>query len=126
MSNSFGKRLRKLRLAKNMTQSELGKVVNVTNVGVAKWESDDRFPDKDTLIKLADFFDVSLDYLLGRTDYPKATVHKTEVDGHDVEIGYDKEVYPDGLTHEQVIEILKSLKAAGFSFSPKEDSEKDS
>lgn len=126
MSNSFGKRLRKLRLAKNMTQSELGKVVNVTNVGVAKWESDDRFPDKDTLIKLADFFDVSLDYLLGRTDHPNATVHKTEVDGHDVEIGYDKEVYPDGLTHEQVIEILKSLKAAGFSFSPKEDSEKDS
>lgn len=121
MKATFGSRLRKLRLQKELTQEQLGSVFNVTNVGVAKWESDDRFPSKEILIKIADYFDVSLDYLLGRTDYPKSKIFEGNVEGHNVRIDYDEDKYPDGLTYEQVIQVLKTFKAAGFSFSDKDD-----
>ncbi|MCM8710492.1 helix-turn-helix domain-containing protein [Clostridium sp. SYSU_GA19001] len=107
---TFGYRLRKLRTEKELTQSELGKLLNVTNVGVAKWESDDRFPDKETLIKIADYFNVSLDYLLCRTDNPKGILVNDNIDGNEIQIEVNKEVYPDGLTHEEVLEVLKTLK----------------
>lgn len=76
---TFGDRLKMLRNDKNMTQKELGKKLNVTNVGVAKWESNDRFPDSDTLIKIADFFDVTLDYLLCRSDSIDNDIQTREV-----------------------------------------------
>lgn len=65
-----GDRLKKLRTNKKMTQSELGEKVNVTKVSISGYENSNRSPDTDTLQKLADFFDVSTDYLLGRTDIP--------------------------------------------------------
>lgn len=65
---TFGQRLRKLRNEKGMYGEELGKILNVTKVAISKWENDLRFPDKDTLIKIAEYFNVSLDYLLGKSD----------------------------------------------------------
>lgn len=65
-----GKRLRKLRNEKKLTQSELGRIINVSKVSVSGYESGDRTPDTDNLGRLADFFEVSSDYLLGRTDNP--------------------------------------------------------
>jgi transcriptional regulator with XRE-family HTH domain len=72
--NTFGERLKKLRNDKQLTGEELGKILNVTKVAVSNWESGNRTPDADMLIKLADFFDVSLDYLLGRTDDPNTVI----------------------------------------------------
>jgi len=66
--NIFGDRLKQLRTNKDMTGEELGKIFNVTKVAISNWESCRRFPDQDTLINIADFFNVSVDYLLGRTD----------------------------------------------------------
>lgn len=111
---SFGSRLRELRKNMELTQTELGKQFNVSDVAISKWEADERFPAKEILIRIADFFDVSIDYLLCRTDYPKSIVHEDAINDHTVRIDYDKNVYPDGLTHEQVLEILKAFKAAGF------------
>ncbi|MGG2105504.1 helix-turn-helix domain-containing protein [Lysinibacillus pakistanensis] len=64
----LGKRLKMLRTEKKITQEELGKVVNVTKVSISGYENGNRTPDTETLQKLADFFDVSTDYLLGRAD----------------------------------------------------------
>jgi transcriptional regulator with XRE-family HTH domain len=64
----FPSRLKALRLEKKMTQEELGKKINVTKVSVSGYESGNRSPDTDTLQKIAQVFDVSVDYLLGRTD----------------------------------------------------------
>ncbi|WP_260446688.1 helix-turn-helix domain-containing protein [Listeria seeligeri] len=64
----FKDRLKQLRLEKKLTQAELGKKINVTNVSVSGYESGNRFPDTATLEKLASFFDVTTDYLLGRSD----------------------------------------------------------
>lgn len=68
-----GERLKKLRKEKKLTQSELGSKINVTKVSISGYESGNRSPDTDTLQRLADFFEVSTDYLLGRTDNPAHT-----------------------------------------------------
>lgn len=115
---SFGERLRFLRKSKGYSMDEFAKLMNAGKTTIYNWEKDNRFPDRDTLIKLADFFDVSLDYLLGRTDIKNAKIVEDEVDGDRIRIAVDKDVYPDGLTHEQVIEILNKLKEAGVQLKP--------
>jgi len=65
-----GERLKQLRKEKNLTQSELGNKINVTKVSISGYESGNRTPDTDTLQRIADFFEVSTDYLLGRTESP--------------------------------------------------------
>ena len=67
MGMSFGHRLRKLRLEQNMIQEDLSKELNVSRATIGRYETNDRFPDKDILNKIADTFNVSLDYLLGRS-----------------------------------------------------------
>lgn len=66
-NNQFlGKRLKQLRIEKKITQLELGKIINVTHVSISGYESGNRFPDINTLERLADYFNVQTDYLLGR------------------------------------------------------------
>jgi transcriptional regulator with XRE-family HTH domain len=65
---TLGQRLKELRLEKHMTQAEIGKYLNVSNVSVSGYENDTREPDSAALIKLADLYGVSLDYMHGRTD----------------------------------------------------------
>lgn len=64
----FGKKLKELRLEKKINQSELGEKIGISPSTVGMYERDQRFPDKDILGKIADYFEVSVDYLLGRTD----------------------------------------------------------
>ena len=64
----FGDRLKLLRKNSGYTQKELGEKLNVSGRVIGYYESNERFPDKDTLTDIADFFNVSVDYLLGRTD----------------------------------------------------------
>lgn len=61
-------KLRELRKAHNMTTFELGKAVGVANQTITRYELDDRKPTPDMLIRFADFFGVSVDYLLGRDE----------------------------------------------------------
>ena len=65
----FSENLRILREQHNLKQSELAEKLNTTQRRISYFESGTTEPDLDTLCKLADFFDVSVDYLLGRTDY---------------------------------------------------------
>lgn len=55
------------RLKKKLSQEELSKIIGVTQQAVGKWERARAMPDNDILLKLADFFNVSVDYLLGRS-----------------------------------------------------------
>lgn len=65
MSDTFAKRLKDLRKEKKLTQIEFAKKFNIANGTVGNWESGNRQPDYETLQKIADFFSVSVDYLLG-------------------------------------------------------------
>lgn len=64
----LGARLKALRKAKNLTQKELAEKINVTHVSISGYENGNRTPDTETLQALADFFNVSTDYLLGRDE----------------------------------------------------------
>ena len=63
-------RLAELRKAKNLTQKQLAQALNLSETGIQNYENSRRKPAYDVLIALADFFDVSIDYLVGRTDKP--------------------------------------------------------
>ncbi len=73
MRETFGSRIRRLREAKGLTQVDMAKALSLANSTISQYEADRRNPDSDTLIRLSDFFRVSIDYLLCRT-------HKTITD----------------------------------------------
>jgi transcriptional regulator with XRE-family HTH domain len=56
-----------------MTQEELGKIFGVDRATISRYETGSRDPDPELVRKFADFFGVSTDYLLGRTDDPHGT-----------------------------------------------------
>lgn len=62
------KKIRKLREEQGMTQRDVAQRLCVNPSAVNRWESGEKRPDLVNLVKLADLFDVSLDYLLGRTE----------------------------------------------------------
>lgn len=76
----FGRRLKELRLEKEINQSELGEIIGISPSTVGMYERDKRFPDKDILGKIADFFEVSTDYLLGRTDERNLNKERPKLD----------------------------------------------
>ncbi|MCB2356715.1 cobalamin-dependent protein [Clostridium estertheticum] len=70
MSNvkHFYNRLKKLRIESNLLQRSLAEMLGLAQTTIANYEQGKRFPDEETLQKIADFFNVSLDYLLGRSE----------------------------------------------------------
>ena len=72
-------RIRDLREDKDLTQREVGAAVNVPQRTYAYYESGERMVPPQVLVALAQFYNVSVDYLLGLTDqrkpYPKAKSH---------------------------------------------------
>lgn len=64
-------RLKELRKKRRMTQVRLGIELGISQDAISRYEKLERQPDCQTLLDIADFFNVSLDYLFGRTDNPK-------------------------------------------------------
>lgn len=65
---SFGERVKLLRRELNLTQEGLAKKLNSSRSTIAGYETEGKQPDYDTLKFIANFFNVSIDYLLGETD----------------------------------------------------------
>lgn len=67
----FGKRLKELRKLNNLSQQELSIKLKgqITQPAIARWENNERVPNLDAVIILAQFFNVSLDYIAGLTDF---------------------------------------------------------
>ena len=68
---SFQERLRLLRTEKGLSQRQVAEEFGITKVGYQNYEAGRREPSLDALSALADFFNVSIDYLFGRTDNPR-------------------------------------------------------
>ena len=62
---SFGENLKKLRKGRSMTQSELGGKIGLSKAVISKYETGLGYPSFDVLIRIAKFFGVTTDYLLG-------------------------------------------------------------
>lgn len=60
-------RIKDLRIAQGMSQAQLGKVLNLSDVAVSRYETGARGLDVETIHKLCDLFDCTADYLLGRS-----------------------------------------------------------
>lgn len=121
MVNLFGKRLRELRKEKNLTQKDVANFLKISDRTIGYYESGQRKPDPETLQKIADFFNVSVDYLLGRTDIRNPESSFSPLDEEIVEIM--KELGPEvtmqfydlkGMSEEEkenLIIFLQGLKA---------------
>ncbi len=71
--DSFGQRLRRLREERDITQIDLAKALSLANSTISQYEANRRTPDPEILRRVADYFGVSVDYLLCRTDNPHNT-----------------------------------------------------
>ena len=60
----------------NIAQADLAKILKISDRAVGYYENGDREPDYSTLLKIADYFDVSIDYLLGASDIKKPNESK--------------------------------------------------
>ncbi|GAA0735519.1 helix-turn-helix transcriptional regulator [Clostridium oceanicum] len=110
---TFGERLRSLRQEKEYSIRKLAELLNFGKTTIANWEKDNRFPDRETILKLANFFNVTTDYLLGRTDDSNSKIFKSTIDGHKYEMEIDKS-YPYDLDPNEVEDLLKNLESVGF------------
>ena len=68
---NFKERLRLLRKERNMTQKELGELLGVSERNVRFYESGRHYPDFKGLLTLGEYFNVSLDYLVGWSEHRK-------------------------------------------------------
>ncbi len=66
----FSERIKALRKEHGLTQQGVGEIIGVKKYAVYSYEKGRAYPDMRGLIALADYFDVSMDYLAGRTDNP--------------------------------------------------------
>lgn len=65
---NFGEHLKELRKSRNITQKQLASAINASERGIQNYELNQRKPTYDALLSLADYFNVSIDYLVGRAD----------------------------------------------------------
>ena len=114
MMSLFSERLRSLREERKLYSKDLANTLNVEPATVTNWEKGNRFPREDMLIQIADFFDCTTDYLLGRTDNRSSIIYFGELDNQPVEIEVDKD-YPYDLTPQDVENILKQLDSVGLN-----------
>ncbi|MBO5356453.1 MAG: helix-turn-helix transcriptional regulator [Clostridia bacterium] len=90
MKYSLNENIKALRIASGLNQVQFAKRLGVTKQCVSNWENDNVLPSIEMLIQIADFFHVSTDYLLGRSEINSINV--------------------DGLTEEQISHIRFIVK----------------
>lgn len=77
--------LRIIRDKRNINQLKLALEIGVTQESISKYENGTAFPSKDILIKLANYLNCSIDYLLGRTDNPNLNKEKVSTEDEKIE-----------------------------------------
>lgn len=106
----IGERIKELRKSKKMSQSELGKFIGVSQTTVTAWENGRAEPSSSYVAKLATFFNVSTDYLLGRDhkeDNLKTADKNVQLIAAHIDDGTTPEEMNDILTY---IDFIKSKR----------------
>lgn len=83
---NFPKIIKELRTIKKLNQTEVAKALGFTYFTYGKWEQGKAEPSLDSLYKLADYFQVSVDYLLGRTDELGIIQKETETNPDEIKL----------------------------------------
>ena len=71
-----GERLRVLREGMHISQAKMGDIVGMKQSSINRYEGGETSPTYKVLLKYADFFDVSIDYIFGRTDNPQGKLYE--------------------------------------------------
>lgn len=75
----IGQRLRKLRQSMKLSQIKMAQIVESSQSAVARYEIGEAHVPADVLTRYADYFDVSLDYIFGRTEHPQGKLYERKV-----------------------------------------------
>jgi len=103
----LGERLTKLRNNKGLTQKELSRIFSMSRSTYAQYETNNRQPDYETLSRIADYYSVTTDYLLGRTDNPNQP-QKQDPPNYD-EMVLSAPTLPDALSLAAALEVEYNL-----------------
>ena len=109
MKKIFGTRLKKLRTENDEYQADLAKLLQVDTSMISLWENGKNYPTATMLQKIAKYFNVSTDYLLGKTDIKIEQTAPISLDEFQVAFyGEVKELSPEA--KEKVLEYARLLK----------------
>ena len=75
----ISERIRSLRESVRLSQMKLSKEFGISQSALARYETNDAMPPLELLLKYADYFDVSMDYVFGRTDDPRGATYQNHV-----------------------------------------------
>lgn len=107
-------RLKLLREEKKLTQGDIAKILNITTAAYSYYENEKRDMTPDTILKLADYFNVSTDFLLGKSDIRKPDEQIKE----EFTFAYHKEA--EGLTDEEIADAIRFYKQIKYGKNNKE------
>lgn len=79
----LGERLKKLRKEAGLTQAQLAMCVNLSTGAIGNYEAGTRAPSIDALVAMGEYFGVSIDYLVGRTNYRRGVPDPLEIEWPD-------------------------------------------
>ena len=82
----IGFRIKDLRIENKNTQKELAEYLGLTPKMISFYEKEERFPPHDIILKLANYFNVSTDYLLGRTDEKNNNAKSNKIDKNEKDV----------------------------------------
>jgi transcriptional regulator with XRE-family HTH domain len=106
ISKSVGKKLKLLRIEKELTQYQLADKLNVSKANISKYEHGDIEINFNTLVKICNFFDISLDWLFGIKH--KKEIENMSFDNDFIEI--TKDIMDSGLTSDQIKKAIEFYK----------------
>lgn len=113
----FAERLKQLRKSKGLTQVQFATEFNISAGTIAMWETNKRIPDTTMLMRIADYFGVSVDYLLGNnTASANNTVSVGQFQLDNVYFSLAKQAQEDGVNPEDIrlaIETIKAMRNKG-------------
>ncbi len=95
--SSFASRLKEIRKDKQLRQKDLADALGLAQTTIANYEQSTRFPDEPTLSRIADFFGVTLDFLMGRSDRRSPTTGGEVLPQEPVKLGLSAKKYLDSL-----------------------------
>lgn len=112
--SKFPDRLKELRKKRELLSKDLAKIMCVEPATITNWEKGNRFPKDDELIKIADYFDCSIDYLLGRTDDNLEDISTGNLSTQTITIKINNES-TFNLTAKEVENIIQQLDTVGLN-----------
>lgn len=126
--SKLSERIKFLREQLNLTQKDCSKILGITQANLSQFEKDCRIPPDEIKIKMADFFNVDLDYLMCRTDIPnRIKEDKLDISESIKDLDYTLEHTPNLVLHGEILDdetkklLQSSLKTAILITERKKD-----